>query len=199
MTLVLDQSAGGNLVNTATVSRAEAEFDISDNTVSSTIPATPLADLELKRTDLLGSNSNHYEHEDDQIISEFRITNNGPSDATNVVLTNELTVNVVLVSVSVSQVSCTVIGGTVVCDLGDLANGESVTFTIVLAPVTGDQISSKVGATSDQSVTNTLDPWEFLLDLSGPDSDLTPTSALLESVVGSSNNLLSQVCHFLWH
>ena len=97
-------------MNTATVSRAEAEFDISDNTVSSTISATPLADLELKRTDLLGSNSNHYEHEDDQIISEFRITNNGPSDATNVVLTNELTVNVVLVSVSVSQVSCTVIG-----------------------------------------------------------------------------------------
>ena len=188
MTLVLDQSAEGNLVNTATVSRAEAEFDISDNIVSSTISATPLADLELKRTDLLGSNSNNHEHEDDQISSELRITNNGPSDATNVVLTNELTVNVVLVSVSVSQVSCTVIGGTVVCDLGDLANGESVTFTIVLAPVTGGQISSKVGATSDQSVTNTLDPWEFLLDLSGPDSDLTPASALLEWVVGSTNS-----------
>ena len=188
MTLVLDQSAEGNLVNTATVSRAEAEFDISDNIVSSTISATPLADLELKRTDLLGSNSNNHEHEDDQISSELRITNNGPSDATNVVLTNELTVNVVLVSVSVSQVSCTVIGGTVVCDLGDLANGESVTFTTVLVPVIGGQISSKVGATSDQSVTNTLDPWEFLLDLSGPDSDLTPASALLEWVVGSTNS-----------
>ena len=175
-------------MNTATVSRAEAEFDNSDNTVSSTISATPLADLELRRTDLLGSNSNNHEHEDDQISSELRITNNGPSDATNVVLTNELTVNVVLVSVSVSQVSCTVIGGTVVCDLGDLANGESVTFTTVLVPVIGGQISSKVGATSDQSVTNTLDPWEFLLDLSGPDSDLTPASALLESVVGSTNS-----------
>ena len=188
MTLVLDRSAEGNLVNTATVSRAEAEFDISDNIVSSTISATPLADLELKRTDLLGSNSNNHEHEDDQISSELRITNNGPSDATNVVLTNELTVNVVLVSVSISQVSCTVIGGTVVCDLGDLANGESVTFTTVLVPVIGGQISSKVSATSDQSVTNTLDPWEFLLDLSGPDSDLTLASALLEWVVGSTNS-----------
>ena len=95
--------------------------------------------------------------------------------------------NVFLVAVSVFQVSCTVIGGTVVCDLGALANGESVTFTTVLVPVIGGQISSKVGATSDQSVTNTLDPWEFLLDLSGPDSDLTPASALLESVVGSTN------------
>ncbi len=57
MTWVLDQSAVGNLVNTATVSRVEAEFDIGDNTVSSTISATPLADLELKRTDLWGSNS----------------------------------------------------------------------------------------------------------------------------------------------
>ena len=65
VTLVLDPSALGNLVNTATVSRAEAEFDKSNNTVSSTISVTPLADLELKRTDLLGSNSNHPEHEDD--------------------------------------------------------------------------------------------------------------------------------------
>ena len=167
-------------MNTATVSGAEAEFDKSNNTVSSTIPVTPLADLELKRTDLLGSNSNNHEPEDDQIISEFRITNNGPSDATNVVLTNELIVDVVLVSLRGSQVSCTVIGGTVVCDLGDLANGESVTFTIVLAPVTGGQISSKVGATSDQSVTSTLDPWECFLDLSDPDRELTPTSALLD-------------------
>ena len=101
-------------------------------------------------------------------------------------------------SVSGSQVSCTVIGGTVVCDLGDLANGESVIFTIVLAPVTGGQISSKVSATSYQSVTSTLDPWKCFLDLSGPDSDLTPSSALLESVVESGNNLLSQVCHFAW-
>jgi hypothetical protein len=77
----------------------------------------------------------------------------------------------------------------VACDLSDLANGESVTFTIVLAPVTGGQISSKVGATSDQPVTSTLAPWEFFLDLSGPDSDLTPASALLESAVGSSNDL----------
>jgi hypothetical protein len=85
-----------------------------------------------------------------------------------------------LVSVSGSQVSCTVIGGTVVCDLGDLANGENVTFTIVLAPVTGGRISGKVGATSDQSVTSTLDPWECFLDLSDPDRELTPTSALLD-------------------
>ena len=65
MTLVLDPSALGNLVNTATVSGAEAKFDRSDNTVSSTISVTPSADLELKRTDLLESNSNHPEHEDD--------------------------------------------------------------------------------------------------------------------------------------
>ena len=80
-------------MNTATVSGAEAKFDTSDNTVSSTISVTPLAGLELKRTDLLGSNSNNPEHEDDQIISEFTITNNGPSDVTNVGLTNELTVD----------------------------------------------------------------------------------------------------------
>ena len=88
-------------------------------------------------------------------------------------------------SVSGSQESCTIVDEPMVCDL---AKGESVTLTIVLAQVTGGQISSKVGATSDQSVTNTLDSWEFLLDLSGPDSDLTPASALLESVVGSTNS-----------
>ena len=49
VTLVLDPSALGNLVNTATVSGAETEFDTNDNTVSSTITVTPLADLELMR------------------------------------------------------------------------------------------------------------------------------------------------------
>ena len=49
VTLVLDPSALGNLVNTATVSGAETEFDTNDNTVSSTISVTPLADLELMR------------------------------------------------------------------------------------------------------------------------------------------------------
>ena len=98
-----------------------------------------------------------------------------------------------MVSVSGSQVSCTVIGGTVVCDLADLANGESVTFTIVLAPVTGGQISGKVGATSDQSVTSTLNLWECFLDLSDPDRELTPTSALLELVVGNTTFLVPSV------
>ena len=56
MTLVLDPSALWNLVNTATVSGVESAFDTSDNTVSSTISVTPLADLELKRIDLLESN-----------------------------------------------------------------------------------------------------------------------------------------------
>ena len=56
MTLVLDPSALWNLVNTATVSGVEGAFDTSDNTVSSTISVTPLADLELKRIDLLESN-----------------------------------------------------------------------------------------------------------------------------------------------
>ena len=105
-------------------------------------------------------------------------------------MTNELSVDVVLVSVIGEGVECRVIGGTVTCELSDLANAESTTFTLVLAPKTGGQISSGVGVKSDQSPSTNLDPWEFFIDLSNPSGDIGPPSARLDQIGAQNSNLI---------
>jgi hypothetical protein len=118
------------------------------------------------------------------------VTNNGPSDAINVVLTNELSVDVILISVSGDPAICRVTGGTVVCDLSDLANGETATFTIVLAPVEGGLISSGVKVQSDQSESRELGPWEFFLDLSDARRQIAPSNAKFKPVIAKDSNFL---------
>jgi uncharacterized repeat protein (TIGR01451 family) len=59
------------------------------------------------------------------------VTNNGPSTATGVTMTDTLPVGVSFVSVSPGQPTCVQAAGTVTCGLGTLANGASATVTIV--------------------------------------------------------------------
>jgi uncharacterized repeat protein (TIGR01451 family) len=177
-------------VNIAKVAGAQADSETKDNSVSSTISIMPLADLSLARTDFLGSTSDNPKHNDNEIVSVFTVTNNGPLDATNVVLTNELSVDVILILVSGDQASCRVIGGTLICDLSDLANGETATFTIVLAPVEGGLISSGVRVQSDQSDPRELGPREFFLDLSNVRREIAPSNAKFKPVMANDSNLL---------
>ena len=69
-----------------------------------------------------------------QLTYTVSVMNNGPSQATNVTLTDVLPVDVRFVSVISSAGSCTASGGTVNCALGNLANAASVTVTIVVTP-----------------------------------------------------------------
>ncbi|MEE8465230.1 MAG: DUF11 domain-containing protein, partial [Dehalococcoidia bacterium] len=190
LTLAIDPSASGDLLNTLTVAGAQADFDSSRNSASATISITAIADLTLERKDFVGPRTEEPKVNDKEIVSVFTIGNNGPSDATNVVLTNELSVDVVLVSVIGDGVECRVTGGTVTCVLSDLANGETATFTLVLAPKTGGQITSKVGVKSDQSPSTNLGPWEFFLDLSSPNGDIAPPSARLDHIGARNSNLI---------
>ncbi|MCL5959431.1 MAG: DUF11 domain-containing protein, partial [Chloroflexi bacterium] len=61
------------------------------------------------------------------------VTNNGPSPATGVTLTDTLPSGVLFRSVSSSQGSCTGMS-TITCSLGSLANGASATVTVVVRP-----------------------------------------------------------------
>jgi uncharacterized repeat protein (TIGR01451 family)/LPXTG-motif cell wall-anchored protein len=66
------------------------------------------------------------------IIYTLEVKNNGPADATNVVATDTLAPTTTFVSAVPSQGSCAHACGVVTCDLGDLANGGSVTITITV-------------------------------------------------------------------
>ncbi|MBX3010173.1 MAG: DUF11 domain-containing protein [Caldilineaceae bacterium] len=69
------------------------------------------------------------------------VTNYGPSDAQDVVITDTLSADVALVS----AVGCTVNGNRVVCDFGTIANGEHKSVTIVVT-VDPDLVASTTDA-----------------------------------------------------
>jgi len=65
------------------------------------------------------------------------VTNNGPQDATSVVLSNALSPNVRFVSATPSQGNCAEVDGTVACKLNTIVSTANATVTIVASPGEG--------------------------------------------------------------
>jgi endoglycosylceramidase len=79
------------------------------------------------------------------------VTNNGPSTATDVVLTDKLNRSLRVRSARSSQGRCRVRTRLdVVCDLGDLPGGESATVTIVVRPTRKGMITNTASVTLSQ-------------------------------------------------
>jgi uncharacterized repeat protein (TIGR01451 family) len=102
----------------------------------------------------------------EQLIYTLTVTNHGPGDATGVIVNDILPTGVTLVSANSSQGSCS---GVVTCELGTVANGASVTITVV---VTVDQTTPQGTITNTASVTNNKG-----------DPDTTNNSAIAETTI----------------
>jgi uncharacterized repeat protein (TIGR01451 family) len=95
---------------------------------------------------------------------------NGGGDATGVTLTDTLPAGVTFVSATPSQGSCTQAAGTVICNLGTLANAASATVEIKVTPQSGGMITNSASATSNE-----------------PDSNITNNSASATTTVTSTS------------
>src|SRR5262245_3526845 len=73
----------------------------------------------------------------------LRVQNQGPSPATQVVLTDMLPTEVSLSSLIVSQGTCG-ISNPIVCHLGDLEKGASATLTFVVVPSKSGTLTNRV-------------------------------------------------------
>lgn len=136
--LTVTATTDGTFVNSAEVTAAnESDPDSTpgnnqaseDDQASASFTATPVSDLALTKTvdnatPLIGSNATF----------TVTVTNNGPSEATNVQVEDKLPMGLSLVSATESQGTYT--SGTGLWDVGSLANGASATLTVV-AMVTG--------------------------------------------------------------
>jgi uncharacterized repeat protein (TIGR01451 family) len=83
------------------------------------------------------------------------ITNNGPAPATNVVVTDTLPTSATLATAA----SCTANSGIVVCNLGSLANGATVSQTIVVTATSAGTFTNTAivrGAEIDQNSANNI-------------------------------------------
>ena len=76
------------------------------------------------------------------------VTNNGPGDALDVVLTDALPAGSTFVSASPGAPTCTPAGGVVTCNLGAVANGASEIVTIVVTHDTAEIITNTASVTS---------------------------------------------------
>jgi len=119
----VSEDATGILVNEATVFAPE-EVDLSNNTDTVSNPITPRIDLAIDKTD-----SRDPVEPGSTFSYTLDIVNNGPSNATGVVITDRLPATGVTF-VSASQTPSSNTGRELTFDVGDLANGATASVTI---------------------------------------------------------------------
>ena len=108
-----------------------------------------------------------------QVTYSINVTNNGPSDATNVVVTDTLPAGTAFVS---STVSCT--GTPLVCNLGSLANAASTSFSITIS-VPANFLSSM--GVSSKTISNTASVKSDQFDPTPGDNTATASTLVTQS------------------
>jgi uncharacterized repeat protein (TIGR01451 family) len=98
-----------------------------------------------------------------QLTWELSVSNNGPDAAPDVVVTDTLPAQDTYLTNNLNPpASCTASGQTVTCDLGDLANGQTVTFSIVtlVLPTTVANAGGPTNLTNSATVSSAavIDP-----------------------------------------
>lgn len=152
------------ITNTATVEAKQSDPDTGNNTVTQDSAVTVSADLSVTKTDTVDSVAAGV-----GLTYTLTVTNNGPSQATAVVLTDTLPTNVTFTTALASQGSCSEASGVVTCNLGSIHNGKSATATIVVVPNTA--------AGTAGSVTNTATVTSAVADpAAGNNTAILPTT-----------------------
>ncbi len=118
-------AAGTPLSNSATVAGSQFDPDTSDNLSAVTTNVNAAADLRVSK-----SVNTATANVGDTLTWTVIATNDGPSTATSVVVTDDLPAGVTLLTRTSTQGSCTPSGAQVVCAIGTLASGATATVTL---------------------------------------------------------------------
>ena len=158
VTIVVIPTQTGTVINTATVVSDTTDPDESNNTDSESTEVqeeggSPVADLSITKTD-----SKDPIRAGEQLTYTLTVTNIGPDTSTNIVVTDILPDSVEFISATPSQGNCMKsgpnLGGTVTCNLNNLASGETATITIVVKPTEPGTIENLAIVGGDESDPN---------------------------------------------
>jgi len=134
---------------TTTTTQATTTTTQATTTTTQPPPSTE-TDLEITKVDLVDPVVVSTDSPTALITYEVTVTNNGPELAENVVVTDTLPATLTYVSATPGVGTCGHAGGTVTCELGDLAVGDSVLITIVVE-------TEAVGEVTDFSPLNVVE------------------------------------------
>ncbi len=118
--------------------------------VTLTVQDIPVADLSIDKGDSADPAAI-----DGRLTYNLTVTNNGPSDATEVVLTDDLPLGVTFVSSVPEAPDCTESSGTVICNLGTLNTGASANVDIIVTTTASGTITNTASVTSNEPDPNT--------------------------------------------
>lgn len=141
--------AGATLGNMASVDTTTPDSNTANDTSTTTATVATSADLAITKTGPAAAASNT------DVAYTINVTNNGPSDAANVTMTDVIPPNTTFVSITPSA-GCTGTT-TVTCNLGTLAAGATQPFTLVVHIVAGTPNGTVISNTATVDST-TADP-----------------------------------------
>jgi uncharacterized repeat protein (TIGR01451 family) len=145
-------SQAGSLTDTASVSSAVDDPDTSNNNAAVTVIVytgqEPQADLSITKR----ASASRVEV-GAQLTYTLTVANAGPDDATGVVVTDPLPAGLLLLSVAATQGDCTGTG-TIVCNLGTIANGASAEVTLTVQAQQTGTIDNQATVTADTADMN---------------------------------------------
>lgn len=149
VTIVVTPTAPGALQDSAMVTAAEFDPNSANNSAMTSTTVNPAADLAVTLADapdplFAGS----------PLTYTVTLTNNGPSPATSVVLTDNLPASVTVLSVTGTVGTTSPATGTVSLDIATLASGASATLTIVVRPNAAGTITDSASVTAAETDPN---------------------------------------------
>jgi uncharacterized repeat protein (TIGR01451 family) len=159
VTYTVEAVGAGIAVNSATVSADEADPDTSNNNASETVTVQDATDLSITKNASVSS-----VNVGQTFTYALDVTNNGPSNASGVTITDTLPPEVTFDS----SPDCSASGSTVTCNIGALANGATGSATVTVtaanpgtavnsATVAGGQ-ADPTGGNNSASATVTINP-----------------------------------------
>ena len=156
----------GDLSNTATVTSPAADPDPTNNSSTNTLIVQQTSDIAIVKTVTSGPVV-----AGQPVTYALTVTNNGPSDAENAVITDTAPTGTTWASAAIPGGTCTITGADLACNLDALTLGQTVAATVVL-----DTPSSLTG-----TLTNTAAVTSSSFDPDTGDSPSTVTSPVTTS------------------
>jgi uncharacterized repeat protein (TIGR01451 family) len=142
-------ASGAAFNDSASVSSSTSDPNTGNNSATVSGSITTSADLAVTNSAVATST------EGNNITYTVTVTNNGPSDAQGVTLTDTLGANLNFVSASTGQGTFTQSGGVVTFSIGTVAAGQSVTATVTAQSIEDGNLTATASVTSSTADPNT--------------------------------------------